>query len=80
MLEQVTTSLRRGQARPDLFRRPIYAGNAFATVRSSDSIKVLTIRATGFDAALIGKALVALAILFVVTQTATIWAFRRLTA
>jgi ABC-2 type transport system permease protein len=35
---------------------------------------------TGFDAALIGKALIAVAILFVVTQTATIWAFRRLTA
>jgi hypothetical protein len=35
---------------------------------------------TGFDAALIGKALVAVAILFIVTQTATIWAFRRLTA
>ncbi len=35
---------------------------------------------TGFDAALIGKALIALAILFVVTQSATIWAFRRLTA
>jgi len=34
---------------------------------------------TGFDAALIGKALIALAILFLVTQVATIWAFRRLT-
>ena len=31
--------------------RPIYAGNAFATIRSSDAIKVLTIRTTGFDAA-----------------------------
>jgi len=30
--------------------RPIYAGNAFATVKSSDAIKVLTVRATGFDA------------------------------
>lgn len=36
---------------PDTFVRPIYAGNAFATVRSSDSIKVLTIRTTAFDAA-----------------------------
>jgi ABC-2 type transport system permease protein len=35
---------------------------------------------TGFDAGLIGKALVAVAILFVVTQAGTIWAFRRLTA
>ena len=31
--------------------RPIYAGNAFATVQSSDGIKVITVRTTGFDAA-----------------------------
>ncbi|HEX4781115.1 MAG TPA: electron transfer flavoprotein subunit alpha/FixB family protein [Usitatibacter sp.] len=36
---------------PDTFVRPIYAGNAFATVQSSDAIKVVTVRATGFDAA-----------------------------
>jgi electron transfer flavoprotein alpha subunit len=36
---------------PDTFVRPIYAGNAFATVKSSDAIKVVTVRATGFDAA-----------------------------
>ena len=36
---------------PDTFERPIYAGNAIATVQSSDRIKVLTVRATGFDAA-----------------------------
>ena len=35
----------------DIFVRPIYAGNAFATVRSNDSIKVITVRATAFDAA-----------------------------
>lgn len=35
----------------DTFVRPIYAGNAIATVTSSDAIKVITIRATGFDAA-----------------------------
>lgn len=35
----------------DTFKRPIYAGNAIATVQSSDAIKVLTIRGTGFDAA-----------------------------
>jgi electron transfer flavoprotein alpha subunit len=35
----------------DTFVRPIYAGNAFATVQSKDKIKVLTIRTTAFDAA-----------------------------
>jgi len=36
---------------PDTFVRPIYAGNALATVKSADSIKVLTARTTAFDAA-----------------------------
>ena len=35
----------------DTFVRPIYAGSAFATVKSADAIKVLTVRATGFEAA-----------------------------
>lgn len=35
----------------DTFKRPIYAGNAIATVQSTDATKILTIRATGFDAA-----------------------------
>jgi electron transfer flavoprotein alpha subunit len=35
----------------DTFVRPIYAGNAMATVQSTDKIKVITVRATGFDAA-----------------------------
>jgi electron transfer flavoprotein alpha subunit len=35
----------------DTFERPIYAGNAIATVQSKDSVKVLTVRTTGFDAA-----------------------------
>ena len=34
----------------DTFERPIYAGNAIATVQSQDSIKVITVRSTGFDA------------------------------
>jgi len=34
----------------DTFLRPIYAGNAIATVQSNDAIKVITVRATGFDA------------------------------
>src|SRR5258705_442949 len=33
----------------DTFERPIYAGNAIATVQSSDKIKVITVRGTGFD-------------------------------
>ncbi|MEH6577943.1 MAG: FAD-binding protein [Amphritea sp.] len=34
----------------DTFQRPIYAGNAIATVQSLDAIKVITVRGTGFDA------------------------------
>lgn len=34
----------------DTFVRPIYAGNAFATVKSSDKLKVMTVRTTAFDA------------------------------
>ncbi len=39
----------------DTFKRTIYAGNAVATVQSSDAVKVLTVRGTGFDAAPAGN-------------------------
>jgi electron transfer flavoprotein alpha subunit len=39
---------------PDTFERPIYAGNAIATVQSTDPVKVITVRTTGFDAAATG--------------------------
>ena len=39
---------------PDTFERPIYAGNAVATVQSTDAVKVITVRTTGFDAAATG--------------------------
>jgi len=39
---------------PDTFERPIYAGNAIATVQSADAVKVITVRTTGFDAAAAG--------------------------
>ncbi len=35
----------------DTFKRPVYAGNAIATVKSSDKIKLITVRSTTFDAA-----------------------------
>jgi electron transfer flavoprotein alpha subunit len=38
----------------DTFERPIYAGNAMATVQSADAVKVITVRTTGFDAAAVG--------------------------
>lgn len=46
MLSEIT-----GVEGADTFVRPIYAGNAMATVKSSDSIKVMTVRGTAFDAA-----------------------------
>ena len=47
-------------ASPETFERPIYAGNAVATVQSLDAIKVITVRTTGFDPAAVdgGSAIV----------------------
>jgi electron transfer flavoprotein alpha subunit len=44
-----------GVESPDTFVRPIYAGNALATVQSSDAIKVITVRTTAFDAVGLGN-------------------------
>ena len=37
-----------------VFKRPMYAGNVIATVKSSDEVKVLTVRPTAFEAAMVG--------------------------
>lgn len=46
-VEQISDIIRVDSA--DTFARPIYAGNAIATVQSSASVKVVTVRGTGFD-------------------------------
>tara|TARA_R110001599_G_scaffold97946_5_gene252206 strand:+ start:11810 stop:12739 length:930 start_codon:yes stop_codon:yes gene_type:complete len=50
---------------PDTFKRPIYAGNAIATVQSEDALKVITVRTTGFDAVGEGEGAVIEAVDFV---------------
>jgi electron transfer flavoprotein alpha subunit len=55
----------------DTFERPIYAGNAMATVQSTDSIKVLTVRTTNFDpAAPVGQASAAIEVIAPVAASA----------
>jgi len=44
------------EAEDGVFKRPMYAGNAIATVKSNDAIKILTFRPTSFDAAATGDA------------------------
>ncbi|GHC86827.1 electron transfer flavoprotein subunit alpha [Pseudorhodoferax aquiterrae] len=49
--EQASSGAAQRSPGPDTFERPIYAGNAIATVQSGDAVKVITVRGTGFDAA-----------------------------
>ena len=50
-ISDITKVERSGEGNADTFERPIYAGNAIATVQSLDAIKVITVRTTGFDPA-----------------------------
>jgi electron transfer flavoprotein alpha subunit len=54
----------------DTFERPIYAGNAMATVQSLDTIKVITVRTTGFDPAAATGASAAVEVLAAVAASA----------
>ena len=55
----------------DTFERPIYAGNAIATVQSADKLKVITVRTTAFDAAPSGGAAAIETVAAVASPTAT---------
>ena len=55
----------------DTFERPIYAGNAIATVQSSDATKVITVRTTGFDAAAASGGSAAVEVIAAVAATAS---------
>ena len=55
---------------PDTFERPIYAGNAIATVQSLDATKVLTVRTTGFDPAGVNSASAAIEIVSIQAASA----------
>jgi electron transfer flavoprotein alpha subunit len=54
---------------PDTFERPIHAGNAIATVQSVDAVKVITVRGTGFDAAVASGGCAAIESVAVVADT-----------
>ena len=55
---------------PDTFERPIYAGNAIATVQSTDATKVITVRTTGFDPAAASGGSAAVEVVSAVTASA----------
>jgi len=55
LLDVMVISDLSGVVDADTFERPIYAGNAVQTVKSSDATKVLTVRTSGFDAAAAGN-------------------------
>ena len=55
---------------PDTFERPIYAGNAIATVQSTDATKVITVRTTGFDPAAASGGSAAVEVVTAVTASA----------
>jgi electron transfer flavoprotein alpha subunit len=63
----------------DTFERPIYAGNAVATVQSSDAVKVITVRTTGFDAAALGGAAAVESVAAVAASSKSVFVSREIT-
>jgi electron transfer flavoprotein alpha subunit len=64
----------------DTFIRPIYAGNALAMVRSSDHVKVLTVRTSAFDSAATGNSAELMALETVITQNKSVFLSENLSA
>lgn len=64
----------------DTFIRPIYAGNALAMVRSSDHVKVLTVRTSAFDSAATGNSAELMALDTVITQDKSVFLSENLSA
>jgi electron transfer flavoprotein alpha subunit len=64
----------------DTFIRPIYAGNALAMVRSSDHVKVLTVRTSAFDSAATGNSAELMVLETVITQNKSVFLSENLSA